>query len=114
MSPGLAEALTERVIAGSPVDLIVSANVLGILTQEPYHSQIQKLGEFPHFHVWVTDEPLRIGITVTDKHLSLGLNRSDGKMYDSSTDLYSNNPQAIRWGLRLFSYFLERSKPLTL
>jgi predicted transcriptional regulator len=114
MSPGLAEALTERVIAGTSVDLIVSANVLGILAQEPYRSQIQKLGEFPNFHVWVTEEPLRIGITVTDKHLSLGLNRIDGKMYDSSTDLNSDNPKAIQWGQRLFSYFVEKSKTLTL
>jgi predicted transcriptional regulator len=114
MSPGLAEALTERILAGVPVDLIVNANVLDILKQEPYLSQIRKLEEFPNFHMWVTDEPLRIGITVTDKHLSLGLNRMDGKMYDSSTDLYGSTPRSIQWGNRLFHYFLERSKLLTL
>jgi predicted transcriptional regulator len=114
MSPGLAEALTERVIAGIPVDLILNASVLDILKQEPYLSQIQKLLEFPNFRIWVTDDLLRIGITVTDKHLSLGLNRIDGKMYDSSTDLNSDNPKAIEWGQRLFQYFQERSRILKL
>jgi predicted transcriptional regulator len=114
MSPGLAEALTERVVAGIPVDLIINVSILDILKQEPYLSQIRRLSEFPNFHIWVTDELLRIGITVTDKHLSLGLNRVDGKMYDSSTDLYSNDLKAIQWGTRLFNYFLEKSRILNL
>jgi len=114
MSPGLAEALTGRVVAGIPVDLIVNVGVLDVLKREPYLSEIRKLTEFPNFHIWVTDDLLRIGITVTDKHLSLGLNRIDGKMYDSSTDLYSNDPKAIQWGHRLFQYFLEKSRILNL
>jgi predicted transcriptional regulator len=114
MSPGLAEALAERVLAGIPVELIVSKASIEPLMKDPYIQQIRMLASYPNFHLWVIEEPLRIGFTVTDRHLSLGLNRRDGVMYDASTDLSSNNPKAVAWGHRLFNYYKERSIPLTL
>jgi predicted transcriptional regulator len=62
----------------------------------------------------VTDEPLRIGITVTDKHLSFGLNKKETNSYDSSADMYSGDPRALAWAERLFQYYKERSAQLPL
>jgi len=114
MSPEIADVLAERVMAGIPVDLIVNRTIISALTQEPFASKVQHLRPFTNFRIWVTDEPLRVGITVTDKHLSFGLNKRETNIYDSSADMYSNNPRAIAWAERLFNYYKERSTQLTL
>jgi predicted transcriptional regulator len=114
MSPQLADAISHRVAGGLPVDLIVNQSIIHQLKQEPYLSQMRALTSFSNFHVWVTDDPLGIAVTVTDKYFSLGLNTKDGKFYDGSTDLNSSDPKAIAWGSRLFRYYKDRSKLLTL
>ena len=111
MSPGLAESLSERVVAGIPVELVISADAADVLGQEPYQEAIKNLMNFPNFKVWVTRIPLKVGLTITDKCISLGLYKKDGKLYDSSSDLFSVDPVAIRWGEDLFSYFIGQSDP---
>jgi predicted transcriptional regulator len=113
MSPEIAEVLRERIMAGIPIELVVNQNVSETLKQEPYASALHVLLNFEHFRIWVTDEPLRVGITVTDKHLSFGLNKKEGNLYDGSVDLYSSDPRAIEWAKRLFNFFKDRSKLLT-
>jgi predicted transcriptional regulator len=56
---------------------------------------------------------MRTAFTVTDKFLSLGLYRTDGK-YDFGTDLVSDDPAAIEWGNALFEYYWHRSADVTL
>jgi predicted transcriptional regulator len=109
MSPGLAETVAERVVAGVPVELVVNTQVISLLAKEPYIGQIKQLLKFQNFKVWVTSEELKVGITVTDKYLSVGLFKNDSNLYDSSTDLFSQVPDAIRWGEDLFSYYRDRS-----
>jgi len=109
MSPALAEGLAPRVIEGIPVEIVVNQNVVSQLKAEPYIAQIESLLGFGNFRIWVTEEPLMVGLTVTDRKLSLGLYKKDGKMYDSSTDLFSTDPAAVRWGERLFNYYKKRS-----
>jgi predicted transcriptional regulator len=70
------------------------------------------LAGYSNFSVWVTGEKLRVGLTVTDKYLSLGLFKKDTNLYDSSTDLFSSNPRAVGWGENLFRYYKERSMRL--
>lgn len=114
MSPALAEGLAPRITEGIPVEIVVNRKVVDELAREPYATQIRNLLGFENFKVWVTDEPLMVGMTVTDRKLSLGLYKKDGKMYDSSTDLYSTDPAAVRWGERLFSYYRDRAVPLSI
>jgi len=114
MSPEIADVLAERIVAGIPVDLIVNQTIVAALMQEPFASKVQLLKPFTNFRIWVTDEPLRVGITVTDKHLSFGLNKKETNIYDSSADMYSANPRAIAWADRLFNYYKDRSTQLSL
>ena len=114
MSPGLAETVAERVVAGVPVELVVSRQVTSLLGQEPYIGQIKQLLGFRNFKIWVTGEDLKVGITVTDKHLSVGLFKIDSSLYDSSTDLFSQVAEAITWGEDLFRYYRDRSVLLDL
>jgi predicted transcriptional regulator len=114
MSPGLAESLSARALEGIPVELVVNSDAAHILSQEPYLTPIKDLLNCPNFKIWVTKVPLKVGLTVTDKCISLGMFKKDGKMYDSSTDLFSVDADAIRWGEELFRYFRRESDPLTL
>lgn len=114
MSQNLAETFTERVIAGIPVELIVSRAVSETLKQEPFMSLIRQCKTYKNFQIWVTDEILKVGITVTDKYLSFGLNKKDIEVYDSSSDLTSFNARALDWARRLFEYYRDRSVVLTI
>ncbi|OPY35574.1 MAG: hypothetical protein A4E35_02400 [Methanoregula sp. PtaU1.Bin051] len=109
MSAAIADVLSERIVAGIPVELIVNRKVAESLMQEPFLSKVRSLVPYEHFKIWITDEPLRIGITVTDKHLSLGLNKQVSGVYDSSADMYSSDPQARDWAERLFLYYRDRA-----
>jgi len=111
-SPGLARFIAEKVVTGIPVELVVNREVVELLTKEPYASNMQGLAGSPNFSVWVTGENLRVGLTVTDKYLSLGLFKKDTNLYDSSTDLFSSDPCAVAWGESLFRYYKERSTRL--
>ena len=73
---------------------------------------MKRLVEFPNFSVWVTTEKLRVGLTITDKYLSLGLFKKDTNLYDSSSDLFSSDRLAVEWGEDLFRYYKERSTKL--
>jgi len=109
MSPQIADVLAERIIAGVPIDLIVSRNVAEGLMQEPFLTKMQQLQTFQNFRVWMVDEQLHLGITVTDKILSLGLNSRANAVYDSSADMYSSDPQARDWAERLFQFYKNRA-----
>ncbi len=111
-SPGLARFIAEKVVTGIPVELVVNNEVIELLTKEPYASNMQGLLGYPNFSVWVTGERLRVGLTVTDKYLSLGLFKKDSHLYDSSSDLFSSDLHAVEWGEDLFRYYKERSKKL--
>jgi predicted transcriptional regulator len=114
MSPSVADVLSERIIAGIPVELVVSHNVMENLMQEPFLSKIQQLKPYKNFKIWVVDLPLHLGITVTDKHLSLGLNKMINKVYDSSADMYSSDPKAREWAEGLFRFYRDSAVLLEL
>ncbi len=111
-SPGLAQFIAEKVVAGIPVELVVNHEVVELLTTEPYASNMIGLAEYPNFSVLITGEKLRVGLTVTDKYLSLGLFKKDTNIYDSSSDLFSSDPRAVEWGENLFQYYKDRSTKL--
>ncbi len=110
MSPQVADVLSDRIVAGIPVELVVSLTVARGLMQEPFLSKIRHLKSYKNFRIWVVNEPLNLGLTVTDKHLSLGLNKKIDNVYDSSADMYSDDPQALSWAESLFEYYRNRSK----
>jgi predicted transcriptional regulator len=114
MSPQVADVLAGKVVEGIPVELVVNRNVGAGLMQEPFLTKIQQLKPYKNFQIWMVDEPLHLGITVTDKHLSLGLNSRINAVYDSSADMYSSDQKARDWAERLFQYYKNRAKLMKL
>ncbi len=114
MSPGIAETVAARIVKGTPVELVVNEDVISMFGREPYTSQVKQLVKFPNFKVYLLNDALKIGITVTDKYLSLGLYKSDSNLYDSSTDLFSSDMRAVAWGEEVFKYYRDRSTLINL
>ena len=114
MSPGIAETVATRIIQGTNVELIVNEDVISMFGKEPYISQVKKLIKFPNFRVYLLEGALKIGITVTNDCLSLGLYKINSNLYDSSTDLFSRDPRAVAWGEVLFDYYRDKASLLDL
>lgn len=112
MSPGHADVIGERIIEGIPVELIVSSDVALQLKEEPYSGKINALADYKNFKLMVIYENIKVGLTVTDGCVSLGLYKKDGVTYDTTTDLFSFEKRAIEWGERLFEYYRQRSRIL--
>ncbi|MDD1707503.1 MAG: DUF1724 domain-containing protein, partial [Methanoregulaceae archaeon] len=110
----LADALSSRITEGIPVELVVNNEAAEKLREEPYAASMKQLLSYPNFKIHVSKVPFRVGLTVTDKCISLGLFKRDGKMYDVGSDLVSVEPDAIEWGEKLFKHFKDQSAELTL
>lgn len=114
MSQVLANAIKEAVQDGRPVELIVSQKLAQTLTTGPYDTMLGSLKGHENFKVYVSTSPIRLGMTVTDRYLSLGLYRHDAGTYDAATDLISTDVAAISWGERLFQHYRADARPLEL
>lgn len=111
ISSGHADVIGERIIQGIPVELVVSQDVALQLKDEPYSGKINALADYDNFRLMVVDD-IKVGMTVTDGCLSLGLYRKDGVAYDTTTDLFSFDHRAILWGEKLFEYYKNKAEIL--
>jgi predicted transcriptional regulator len=59
--------------------------------------------------IYISKKPIKMGFSVTDKFLSLGLYYVNGP-YDYNRDLLSYDKRAIEWGYELFEYHWGRAK----
>jgi len=111
-SPAHTDAVAKRVEQGIPVELVVGKELAKQFSQSPYIEMIRELSGDSSSKIFVIDEPLKLGLTMTDKCISLGLYRKDMITYDTTTDLFSSDPNAIKWGERVFGYFRDRATEL--
>lgn len=79
--------------------------------QKEYIERNAELIERSNFKSMVIKEETKIGLTVTDFFISFGMYKKNGKNYDTSEDLFSTDPKAIEWGMRLFQYYKAKSIP---
>jgi predicted transcriptional regulator len=111
-SPTHAEAIGRTVLRGTPVELVISEDLAHKLLGDPFSGMREQLADMPHLKFFVSSLPVRLGMTVTDRHLSLGLYKRGTDVYDVSFDLVSDDPSAVAWGERLFQYFRKNSKEM--
>lgn len=110
MSPSHAEAIKDAVTRGIPVDLIVTPEISKKLGEEPYGDILKSLADFDNFRIYVFPKQIKIGMTITEKCLSLGLYSKDPDFYDFATDLINCDIKAIEWGKELFEYYKSESE----
>jgi predicted transcriptional regulator len=114
ISPVLATFLAEKIAQGVRVELVVSQSVVDSLKQEPYISNIREILDSGNFILWVIEGSLKLGLTVSDTYVSLGFYKLGTSQYDTSTDLFSNDPTAVAWAEDLFEYYRKDAKKLDL
>lgn len=112
MSPVHAGAIKEAVMEGKPVELVISYELAHRITAEPYDTMLRSLKGYANFQMYASPSPIRLGMTVTDGYLSLGLYRRDTGAYDAATDLISTDTVTASWGERLFQYYKAGSELL--
>jgi predicted transcriptional regulator len=112
MSPLLADVIKEAVMEGKPTELVVSPELVQRLADAPYSAMLETLREHTNFKICVSPSPIRLGMTVTDGYLSLGLYKRDTDTYDATTDLVSTDAAAVAWGERLFQHYKADSVAL--
>lgn len=109
--PDYPEIFKQLIEGGIEVRLVVTDQVLELMHAK-YDKILKDMIGKSNFNLRLTHEKMRTAFTVTDKFLSLGLYRTDGK-YDFGTDLVSEDPAAIEWGNALFEYYWHRSVDVT-
>lgn len=105
----LIDAVIERLAAGVPVEVLITKDVFEKLDKEPYNEKISKMIGFSNLKLMVTEEYIRVGLTVTEKFLSMGLYKKNGMLYDFSVDMFSFDRKALEWGEKFFQYYKDRS-----
>ncbi|MDN7013504.1 DUF1724 domain-containing protein [Methanoculleus sp. FWC-SCC3] len=112
MSPLLADEVKGIVMEGRPAELIVTEELARRLDDEPYSAMLEPLSRYANFKIYVSPSPIRLGLTVSDGYLSLGLYRRDTGKYDAATDLVGTDAAAVSWGERLFQHYKVDSRLL--
>ncbi|MDK2890350.1 MAG: hypothetical protein PWR21_982 [Methanoculleus sp.] len=112
MSPLLADAIKEAVEGGKTAELVISTELAQRLADAPYSTMLESLKGYADFKIYASPSPIRLGLTVTDGYLSLGLYRRDTDRYDASTDLVGTDAAAVSWGERIFQHYKADSRLL--
>jgi len=105
-------AIAAAVKDGAKAELILTDKIIDIVIKE--HSSILKeLLSYENFKLYAINDDVKLAFTVTDRLLSLGLFRKDGG-YDITCDLNCIGEQSRLWGLKLFEYYLHKSRTVSL
>ncbi len=101
---------------GAKVELVITKEILQPVI-ESYRKGIDKevleKVRKGNLKVWMTDETVKIAMTVTESFVSIGLFNLDGT-YDFTQDLVSYDKEAIKWGRELFEYYKSRAREVPL
>jgi predicted transcriptional regulator len=108
MMPDFPLLIATLVEKGSDVNLILTTDILKIVYND-YSDLISELLNHENFILYCIDEVVTTAFTVTDSILNLGLFRIDGG-YDLGSDLICMGEDAIKWGMELFNFYLEKSE----
>lgn len=92
------------------VSLLVTRPIYERLRKE-YRAEMNEFLKFENANFYVYDKKIEFAYAVTDIFLSLTLPFSDGT-YDHKEDVLCFDPQAIKWGEDLFTYYRKISDKL--
>jgi predicted transcriptional regulator len=113
--PDFTEEFLNLMNKGVKVELIITDEILKELIKSFHKSSLKdfiKLVSKGNLNLWILNE-VKLALTVTDKHLSLGLYTKNGG-YDPLIDLVSEDYDAIEWGNTLFKYYRKKSDKIEL
>ena len=95
------------------VELILTPLILAKMTETAGNGILKEILSSKKFKLHKIDSNVKIFFTVTENFLSLGL-FSTGGLYDATMNLISYDTDAIKWGNKLFNYYINKTRKLTL
>jgi predicted transcriptional regulator len=110
-TPRIAFEMGKRILQGADIELIITPDLAGTLLLPPYRQIALKLTGLGNVRFRISLVPVEVGLTVTDRHLSLGFFTRKGHHYDSFYDLVSTTSRARAWGEELYHYYQQNSLP---
>ncbi|WP_319538191.1 transcriptional regulator FilR1 domain-containing protein [uncultured Methanospirillum sp.] len=114
ISPGHLHYIITRVMDGVPVEMIITAEVDRQLRAEPYASQVSQMKTCSNYIQYISDNPLKFGLMVTDTQFILGLYKQDMTTFDASSHFTSSDSQALSWGERVLTHFRSTARACSL
>lgn len=109
-----ADTLRRLALRGTPIELVVPETLAEKLLASPYAHMQDELAGIDTFALYVSPEPIRLGMTVTDTALSLGLYKRGTGTYDLAADLTSRDRRAVAWGEQVFQHYKSGAERLVL
>jgi predicted transcriptional regulator len=95
---------------GREVNLILTKSAFNKIKKEYYDMLIDGL-QYGNAHLSIYEQNVRFAYIVTDIYFSMALFMKNG-IFDSTRDIVSNHPSAIKFGEDLFSHYLQVSRPV--
>lgn len=95
------------------VKLILTPLILAKMTETAGMKFLKEILSSKNFKLYKIDEDVKIAFTVAEDFLSLGLFSTEG-IYDATINLVSYDNDAIKWGNKLFNYYLNKAKKINL
>jgi predicted transcriptional regulator len=112
-SPAHICAVMKRIGEGVYGEILVGEDLFRQISVSSDFDKIQELAKKTKSKIFILEKPPKLGLTVTDKHLSLGLYKKDG-VFDTTTDLFSIDEKAVHWGQMLYTHYRDSAKEMTL
>ncbi|WP_424357981.1 helix-turn-helix transcriptional regulator [Methanocella sp. MCL-LM] len=100
-------SLLSRAKQGIPVEMILARSVMERMEKE-HNNIFQEFSGCANYHHYATDEEIKTPLILTDTHLYFSTYYSDG-MFDTQSNLISDDPVALKWGRDLLNYYKARA-----
>ncbi|MGZ7044491.1 MAG: helix-turn-helix transcriptional regulator [Methanobacterium sp.] len=110
--PQKIESFEETLEKGS-LQLILTSEILDKWIEIKGRENLKKALLERDFKLWKINSNVKISFTVSETFIALGLFQTDG-IYDLHKYLIGEDQDAIRWGNRLFDYYLKQSEKVIL
>lgn len=93
---------------GASVDIILSQDILEKIRNTNFPLKI--IDQYPDkLNIWQTDFDLKLTFTSNSNMISLSLYSNNG-FFDQNKILVSTDKDAVRWGEKLFQYYLKKAE----
>lgn len=112
-SPAHMCAVMKRIGEGVYGEILVGEELFRQISDSSDFDKVHELAIQTNSKIFILEKPPKLGLTVTDKHLSLGLYKKDG-VFDTTTDLFSVDEKAVRWGQMLYNHYRDTAQEVTL
>ena len=95
------------------MELILTPLILAKMTETAGAEVLNQILSSKNFKLYRIEEDIKVAFTITENFLAMGLFSTEG-LYDATINLISYDADAIKWGNKLFNYYLNKAQKFDL